>query len=225
MSDGKDGLFFEGQILHFAGLAVLLVALNFIVQLEGMQQGVFLGISTADWIFYAVMNAIAHQVYVWFCWRWELHSQGGTKTFGENAFRLYKVVFSILIILRPILAFMLGWSNRGSWGIDPTFGYIISGALFLPAAYMMYSIVHFFTFNRAFGIDHFDASYRQAPLVREGIFKWTPNAMYVFGFFILWIPAFLFQSQGALAAAAFSHAYIWLHYYATEKPDMKRIYG
>ena len=42
---------------------------------------------------------------------------------------------------------------------------------------------------------------------------------------MLWVPAFLFQSMAAMVIAAFSHAYIWVHYYATEKPDMKRIYG
>ena len=45
--------------------------------------------------------------------------------------------------------------------------------------------------------------------------------MYVLGFFMLWVPAFLFQSTAAMVIAAFSHAYIWVHYYATEKPDMK----
>ena len=29
----------------------------------------------------------------------------------------------------------------------------------------------------------------------------------------------------ALAVALFQHAYIWVHYYCTEKPDMRRIYG
>ena len=49
--------------------------------------------------------------------------------------------------------------------------------------------------------------------------------MYVFGFAILWVPALLFQSVAALIVAAFSHAYIWVHYYCTERPDMRRIYG
>ena len=130
-----------------------------------------------------------------------------------------------MIILRPILAFALGWSNRGTLAIDPVIGIVISAILLLPSAYLLYSIKRYFGFDRAFGIDHFDASYRDMPLVRQGIFTWTPNAMYVFGFFILWVPAFLFQSLAALMVAAFSHLYIWVHYYCTEKPDMERIYG
>jgi protein-S-isoprenylcysteine O-methyltransferase Ste14 len=66
---------------------------------------------------------------------------------------------------------------------------------------------------------------RSQPLVREGIFAWAPNAMYIFGFLLLWIPPFLFQSVTALVVAAFGHAYIWVHYFFTEKPDMQLIYG
>jgi len=32
-------------------------------------------------------------------------------------------------------------------------------------------------------------------------------------------------ATAALVLAAFCHAYIWVHYFCTEKPDMKRIYG
>ena len=48
--------------------------------------------------------------------------------------------------------------------------------------------------------------------------------MYTFGLLVLWIPAFLFQSVTALIIAALSHAYAWVHYFATEKPDMAHIY-
>jgi hypothetical protein len=65
---------------------------------------------------------------------------------------------------------------------------------------------------------------RSTPLVRDGIFRFTPNAMYVFGLGALWIPAFALQSTAALIGAAFSHAYIWVHYLTVEGPDMRRIY-
>jgi hypothetical protein len=48
--------------------------------------------------------------------------------------------------------------------------------------------------------------------------------MYVFGIGALWIPAFALQSTAALIGAAFSHAYIWVHYLTVEGPDMRRIY-
>jgi len=33
-----------------------------------------------------------------------------------------------------------------------------------------------------------------------------------------------YASQAALWLALFNHIYIWVHYYATELPDMQRIY-
>jgi protein-S-isoprenylcysteine O-methyltransferase Ste14 len=154
-----------------------------------------------------------------------LHDGALSRWFGEKAFVLYAVFFSVLIVARPLFAFSLGWANRGTLAIDPWLGYGLSLLLVAPVIFMMYSIVHYFSFRRAFGIDHFDPAYRTTPLIRQGIFKCSPNSMYVFGFLALWIPAFLFQSVAALVIAAFSHAYIWVHYYATEKPDMARIYG
>ncbi|NKB54523.1 MAG: hypothetical protein GKR97_20350 [Rhizobiaceae bacterium] len=220
-----QNLFIEGQFLHLMCLLGLVIGLYLASHLQGFHSGSFLGLSTNTWIVITVADAIAHQVYVWLCWRLELDGQRLTRRFGDQAFRLYQIGFSILMILRPVLAFALAWSNRGSLPIDPWIGYIIGISLLLPSIYLMYCAKRYFSFERAFGIDHFDASYRNLPLVREGIFKWTPNAMYVFGFFMLWAPAFLFQSIAALMVAAFSHIYIWVHYYCTELPDMRRIYG
>ena len=41
----------------------------------------------------------------------------------------------------------------------------------------------------------------------------------------LWGIALFAGSLAALAAALFQHAYIWVHYYCTEAPDMALIYG
>lgn len=217
--------FFEGQLIHLIGLLILLPAVYLASDLAGFMQGRFLGISTGIWVVLAIADAVIHQSYVWICWRAQLHDQTLSRWFGEPAFVLYAVVFSVLILLRPILLLALGWANRGTLNIDPVLGYGVAIALVIPVSYLMYSVAHYFSFRRAFGIDHFDPSYRNAPLIRQGIFRWTSNAMYVFGISALWIPGFLFQSVAALVVAAFSHAYIWVHYFATEKPDMARIYG
>ena len=86
------------------------------------------------------------------------------------------------------------------------------------AGYTMYSIKRFFGFARAAGIDHFDSEYRNRPLVREGVFRWTSNAMYVFAIQSLWLFGILAASKLALVAAAFQAIYIWVHYYGTENP-------
>jgi protein-S-isoprenylcysteine O-methyltransferase Ste14 len=63
------------------------------------------------------------------------------------------------------------------------------------------------------------------PLVREGAFKYSSNAMYTYVFLVFWAIAFFTGSTAALATALFQHAYIWVHYYCTEEPDMRVIYG
>ena len=49
--------------------------------------------------------------------------------------------------------------------------------------------------------------------------------MYGLAFLGLWAIALLCGSWSALVAAAFQHAYIWVHMYTVEGPDMRRIYG
>ena len=88
----------------------------------------------------------------------------------------------------------------------------------------MYSVIRYFGFERAAGADHFDSKYRELPLVKEGIFRFTNNGMYLFAFLLFWVIALAFNSIAALIVAAFSHTYIWIHFYATEKPDMVFLY-
>jgi hypothetical protein len=102
---------------------------------------------------------------------------------------------------------------------------IFTIVLLLPALYTFYSVHKYFGIKRALGIDHFDKTYRNVPFVKEGIFKFTNNAMYTYGLFILWIPGLLLFSKAALMAAMFNHIYVWVHYYCTELPDIHYIYG
>ena len=82
----------------------------------------------------------------------------------------------------------------------------------------------YFTLERAYGIDHFDKNYNE-PYVKGGIFKYTNNGMYIFGLMALYLPGLILLSNTALIVALFQHTYIWVHYYFTERPDMKKIYG
>jgi protein-S-isoprenylcysteine O-methyltransferase Ste14 len=116
-------------------------------------------------------------------------------------------------------------ANAGTLPLHPAAAAALSILLALPVIYLFHSVRTHFGFKRACGIDHFDPSYRSRPLVREGTFSYVPNAMYVAGLLILWIPGLLLRSQAALAVAVFSHLFIWGHYLCTEKPDMEHIYG
>jgi hypothetical protein len=89
----------------------------------------------------------------------------------------------------------------------------------------MYSTARYFGFSRAAGADHFDPRYRDMPRVTQGIFRFTSNGMYLYAFLLFWAIATGFNSSAAVVVAAFSHAYIWVHFYSTEKPDMNFIYS
>jgi hypothetical protein len=143
---------------------------------------------------------------------------------GSGGFTVYAVLFSILGIARVVVVFILAISNRDTLPLDPTTLKIIAVAAAIPAVYLFYSVKRYFGFERAFGADHFDDSYRSMPFVKEGIFRFTSNGMYLFGFFILWVPGLWYASIAALSVALFNHLYIWVHYYATELPDIRHIY-
>ena len=218
-------LILEKQWLHAVVLALLLDLLAWASALPRMQAGMLWGIDTLVWFWLAVALAIVHQVYVWFCWRTELHGNWLTRVFGKLGFPLYAAGFSLLGILRVVAVFVLALSNRDTLPLDHTALKMLAIIALLPALYLFYSVKRYFGFRRAFGIDHFDEEYRSLPFVRQGIFRYTRNGMYIYGFLLLWVPALWFASQAALCVALFNHIYIWVHYYSTELPDMKRIYG
>jgi len=217
-------LIFEKQWLHASLLTLFLVGLGFVGQINAVQVGQHWGVSTAAWLWLAVALAVAHQVFVWVCWRSQLHSSLLTRMFGGRGFDVYAAGFSVLGVARVAAVLMLALSNRDTLHMDPKVFRVAAVIAAIPAAYLFYSVKRYFGFKRAFGIDHFDEAYRSLPLVRKGIFRFTRNGMYVFGFLALWVPGLWFTSAAALIVALFNHLYIWVHYYSTELPDMRRIY-
>ena len=207
-------------------LIALLAGIYFCVGLdEDLLKGKLWGIPASGWFIITLLVPILHQIYVLVFWRLELHYKIVSKNLGKHSFGLYKSGFTILILARPASIICLAIANAWTLHWDPLISYILSAVLLAPAIFLGYSIRRYFGIDRAYGIDHFDPEkYRDAPMVRKGIFKYSDNAMYVFGFMALWIPGILLQSKAALLLALFNHLYIWVHYYFTELPDMKHIY-
>jgi phospholipid methyltransferase len=203
-----------GQALHAVCLASLLMLAWVAWRLLGEP------FPAAYWS--AISVPVAHQVFVWLTWRLELRSGATGKTIG---FRAYLVVFFVLLIGRPVAIVALAWLDRASLGLPMLPRVIAALVLVLPAIYALYSVKRYFGFLRAAGADHFDPRYRDMPLVEDGIFRFTNNGMYGYAFLLFWAIAVGFDSLAALVAAAFSHAYIWVHFLATEKPDMNYLYG
>jgi hypothetical protein len=218
-------LIFERQWIHALLLAALLAGLAAVSGFDGFRRGQLWGATTPVWFWLAIALAVVHQVYVWLCWRAQLHASWLTRTLGTHGFPAYAVGFSVLGISRVVVVFILAVSNRDTLQVNPLVLKLLAIIALIPATYLFYSLDRYFGFKRAFGIDHFDASYRSLPFVRKGIFRFTRNGMYVYGFLLLWVPAFWFASLVALSIALFNHLYIWIHYFVTELTDMKRIYG
>ena len=217
----------QHQFWHLLILIFFLGGIYYCVQLdEEVLSGQLWGLSTKSWFIITLLVPITHQIYVLIFWRLQLYYNLVTENLGERAFRLYKVGFTVLILARPVSIICLAIANAWTLNINPLLSYGLSAVLLLPAVYLAYSIRKYFGIDRAFGIDHFEPEkYRDVPMVRKGIFKYSDNAMYVFGFMALWVPGILLQSKAALILALFNHLYIWVHFYCTELPDMRHIYG
>lgn len=218
-------LIFERQWLHFLLLFALLIGVAQAFKIDEMRIGEFLGFSTTTWFWLAIGIPIAHQIFIWFCWRTQLHGKLITRIFGKMGFPVYAFIFSFFGISRLAVVLALAISNRNTLTLDITILRIFAIIITIPALYLLYSVMRYFSFKRAMGLDHFDESCRSRGLVRDGIFRFTRNGMYIFAFLFLWAPALWNASIAALCAALFNHLYIWVHYFSIELPDMKRIYG
>jgi hypothetical protein len=218
-------LVFEKQGQHLLMIALLLAGVAWATRIPGVLEGSHRGIPTSEWFWWSIAVPIVHQTWVWLCWRLELHHKALSSSLGDWGFRIYAIGFATASLFRFYTIVGLGLANRGSLDISQTLLNVLALVMSIPTIYLFYSVGRYFSYQRALGADHFDESYRTRPLECRGIFRFTRNGMYIYGFFSIWIPGLLFASKAALLSAAFSHIYIWVHYYCTEKPDMSRIYG
>jgi protein-S-isoprenylcysteine O-methyltransferase Ste14 len=214
--------FSTGQLLHFG---FLILAVPALVVFSEPAVTEWLGISVSVWFWLALAVPIIHQIYVWVCWRLQLQQQFFTKNWGmKKGFLAYTIVFFLLFGSRFISLLLLAIADQDSISMSVVLRGILATPILIVGGYAMFSVKQYFGFRRAAGIDHFDPEYRNKPLVRQGIFKWTNNAMYVFALQLLWLFGIVAASKLAMIAAGFQSIYIWVHYFATEKPDMNWIY-
>ena len=214
---------FRGQAQH-AMLAVLLVAgaLSLIHKAGG--NGSFRGLSAAQWARMTIWAALIHQVMVALIWRLQLHFALMSRLFGRRALAVWGAMFLPLLLARPVLVLLAGLASRGSLGAARPLQIALGLGLLALAGWAMHSVIRHFTIPRALGGDHFEDRYLNMPLVREGIFRYSANAMYGIAFLGLWGIALICGSAVALVLALFQHAYIWVHMYCTEGPDMEVLY-
>ena len=215
---------FEGQLQHLILLAGLLPGAVYLAS-PALNGSTWLGIRDTTWFYAVIIIVIIHQILGWFVFRTQLVFALVSKLFGKYDLVVWGAIFFPLLLSRPLLTLALGLADYGSLALPRSLQIILGVVLLIPALYTGWSIERYFGVPRALGGDHFRQNYREMPLVREGAFKYSSNAMYAFAFCLFWAIAFLTGSRAALAVALFQHAYIWVHMYCTEEPDMRVLYG
>ena len=228
MEDGKLKVpvkfLFKGQFQHVLLLACLVPGAIYLAS-PALDSSAWLGIPERTWFSATILLAIVHQVAGWFVFRFQLVFSLFSRLFGKYDLFAWGLIFFPLLIFRLVLILGLGLADSGSLESFRMFQIIAGIVLLIPVIYTGWSIGKYFGVPRALGGDHFRQEYRELPLVREGAFKYNSNAMYTFAFLLFWAIALLTGSLAALASALFQHAYIWVHLYCTENPDMEIIYG
>lgn len=215
---------FAGQLQHLLLLAGLIPGAVFLA-LPVLDGASWLGISDTAWLWAAILAPVVHQIVVWFVFRTQLVFSLFTRLFGRYDLHVWGLIFMPLLLLRPLVLLGLGLSDAGSLAGPRALQITLAIILLAPALYALWSVGRYFGLPRALGGDHFRQAYREMPLVRKGAFQYSDNAMYTFAFLGLWSIALFTGSTAALALALFQHAYIWVHMYTVETPDMQAIYG
>lgn len=218
------GQILEGQAQHLIILILLTLGALSLLSPPPDAPGL-LGLTATGWATLGIALAILHQVIVAIVFRLQLHRNLLGRMFGANDMKIWAAIFLPLLAARPIVLILAGWADASPitglrWAEIP-----LGLALLAPAIWGMHSTLVHFTLPRALGGDHFREDIRALPKVTGGVFNYTDNGMYGVVFLGLWGIALLFGSWNALVLALFQHAYIWVHMYTTEAPDMRRLYG
>jgi hypothetical protein len=215
--------FFHRQQWHLISLLIL-VPFAWLLTTPHLGDGVWLGISASQWFRASMIISIIHQVIVWIVFRLQLGWASLTRLFGKADLIIWGFLFLPLLIGRVATQAALARATQHTLALPQWLAVIIALFLLVPALYTFWSVFRYFGLTRAMVGDHFQLRYRQMPLEKRGIFKYSNNAMYAFGFLLLWAIAFINLSFPALVMAFFQHVYIWVHYLYTEKPDMEIIF-
>lgn len=218
------GHMWHGQLRHLLLLAGLVPG-AWAIAAPALDGGRWLGVEDLRWFVAALAVPVVQQVAVALLWRAQLCHSVLTRAFGDAGLVLWGVIFFPLLVARPLLVLAVGLADPGSLPVPSSVAVPLGVLLLVPAAWAMHSVVRYFGFARALGGDHFFERYRVMPMVRQGAFRYSSNAMYALVFLAFWAIALLTRSQAALAVALFQHAYIWVHWYCTEQPDGVVLYG
>jgi len=215
---------FRKQQYHAASLVLLLLLMGGALWMPGMTAGRYLGVDTVTWYSITVVLVVLHHLYVWFCWRAELHHQTLSELFGSAGFTVYATGALFFLLARPILVVVVGVANRNSLWIPDLVCRVLTVVLALLSGGAIYATLQRMSFQQVLGADHFHEQIPERGLTRDGIFRYVSNPLFTLGMLGLWIPGVIFRSKAALVLALFQHVYVWVHYVTIECPDIQVLY-
>lgn len=207
---------FFRQPAHLAALVLLAVPLGL---LSRNQTG------TVAWAAASLLTAVLHQGLVAAVWRAELFGNRVSRRFGPAGFFVYGVLFTLFVASRIVVAARASLAAPRTLPPPATLWQVVTVAVFVLVVWLMVTVFRHFGMKRALGADHFFPEYRTMPFVRRGIFRYTRNGMYTFGTLGFVLPGLLLQSQLGIAVGLYHYLAVWIHYWATERPDQTLIYG
>ncbi len=217
--------FYKGQFLHLVLYILLIGGSIGLVNWGYLGEQSLLGIRGTALFSISLFMAPLHHFYVWFFWRSELCYKNISPLFGGNGFRIYSLGFGFIAIARVLSVLLVGIVDYKTMPLNPVVFWPIVAVLSLPMLYTLYSVRKYFGYNRTVGGDHFFQKYREMPLVRKGIFRYSSNAMYKFGILVLPLVGLVCESESSFLLGMYHYLAGWAHYHCTEKPDMQLIYG
>ena len=212
----------EGQPQHLGIALLMTVGACSMLAASG---STLWGLTAVGWAQWSIGLALVHQILVAIVFRLQLHRNVLTRWLGAKDMKIWGALFMPLLAVRPLRLIMVGVSDDNAIIENGATLQIIGWLLVIPATWALYSTFVYFTIPRALGGDHFRDEVAELPLVNKGVFNYTSNGMYGVAFLGLWAIALIYNSWNALIVAMFQHAYIWVHMYCTEQPDMRWIYS
>ena len=213
------------QGYHFLAFMILGGLQYWVVQHVDLGVGHHWGLTSIEWVMLSWLFAGLFQAWVAFFWRMELYGDWVSETLGKRGFLIHQIGYGILGIIRFALLIPICLSTAKTLMLSPLLSasiIIITTPLILWA---LYSATVYFGYRRASGADHFDHAYRERAFEKKGLYRYAPNVMYSVVLLGLYHAGLFWLSTLGLVVAAAHHAFVWVHYYCTEKPDMQAIYG
>jgi hypothetical protein len=217
--------FFARQPLHLVLLLILCGMLWLTWLIPGMRVSHNRNVTVWAVMAASVAIGVAHQLWILLFWRLELGSSAISRRFGSSGFVIYSIGFAVLITVRFASIVYIAPLNSGTLAVPLGYRLIPVGIIAGLNIWGLYSVARYFGGSRALGLDHFDPAVRRKGLVRGGAYRYISNVMYLIILPVFCVPGLLWGSVASIVVGVFHYAYVWVHYYCTELPDMAVIYG